>query len=49
MVILTSMQSTNATIYKCHIDGKLVLQEYEANGNFGLEIEIDGSKKSRVF
>lgn len=29
MVILTSMQSVNATIYKCHIDGKLVLQDTE--------------------
>lgn len=29
MVILTSMQSANATIYKCHIDGKLVLQDTE--------------------
>ncbi|QYK07597.1 hypothetical protein [Shewanella mangrovisoli] len=29
MVILTSVQSAYATIYKCHIDGKLVLQDKE--------------------
>ncbi|MCU8004204.1 MULTISPECIES: hypothetical protein [Shewanella] len=44
-VVITSMQSANAAIYKCQVYGQLVLQQFEAKGNFGLEIEIDGSKK----